>query len=646
MTKQITLGIVAPVDAGKTTLSEALLYQAGTIHHLGRVDHQDSFLDPDQLEKKRGITISAHQAQLTTKKVDVTLLDTPGHVDFADTTEQVLNVLDYAILVVSATDGVTGTVQYLWQMLNAADAPTFIFVNKVDAPGVDQDALITALQQKLTPNCVGFTGADQQMTTEVADNVAAADDEVLADYLETGQLSDDQVRRLISQRKVFPVLFGSALHQQGVDNLLNLLGYWTQEKQWGHNFAALCFKISHLQKGERLTWLRITGGALHAKDELLPGQKADEVRVYNGSRFQTVQEVPAGQVCAVAGTTATYAGLGLGKQPSQTGTVKPVLEYAVHSAADMGKVKDQLAEIADESPSTTISWQADSDELTIAVTGTVQREIIEQRMAAAGLPVELTAGQIIYQETITRAVEGVGHFEPLRHYAEVHVLLEPTPRGTGIQLVNHTRVEDLRKNWQSQIMSALNAKKHRGVLIGAELTDVKITLLGGRGSIVHTVGGDLREASWRAVRQGLMEIRETGCQLLEPWYSFRLVVNNETVGRALNDIARMGGTAEAPVPLGSQLTVLVGHAPVAAMLDYAADVRNYTHGQGQLTLVVDGYRPCHNASRVVAAAHYDPCADLPNTPDSIFCAHGAKYSVKWNDVPATMHRPYYWQRKN
>lgn len=622
------------------------MYQTGTIHHLERVDHQDSFLDPDQLEKKRGITISTHQAQLTTKQVDVTLLDTPGHVDFADTTKQVLKVLDYAILVVPATDGVTGAVQYLWKMLHAAEVPTFIFVNKVDTPGFDQDVLLTALQQKLNPNCVGFTGADQQMTTEVADNVAAADDEVLADYLETGQLSDGQVRRLISQRKIFPVLFGSALHQQGIDHLLNLLGYWTEQKQWGHDFAALCFKISHPQKGERLTWMRITGGALHAKDELLPGQKADEVRVYNGGRFQTVQEVPAGQVCALMGPTTTYAGLGLGQQPSQTGTVKPVLEYAVHSAANMGKVKDQLAEFADESPSTTISWQPDNDELTIAVTGTVQREIVEQRMAAAGLPVELTAGQIIYRETITRAVEVVGHFEPLRHYAEVHVLLEPATRGAGIQLVNHARVEDLRKNWQSQILSALSTKNHRGVLIGAGLTDVKITLLGGRGSIVHTVGGDLREASWRAVRQGLMEIRETGCQLLEPWYSFRLVVNNETVGRALNDIARMGGTAEAPVTLGSQLTVLVGHAPVAGMLDYAADVRNYTHGQGQLSLVVDGYQPCHNANQVVAAAHYDLCADLPNTPDYIFCAHGAKYSVKWNDVPATMHRPYYWQRKN
>lgn len=643
MTKQITLGIVAPVDAGKTTLSEALLYQAGTIHRLGRVDHQDSFLDPGQLEKKRGITISAHQAQLTTDQLAVTLLDTPGHVDFADTTEQVLNVLDYAILVISATDGVTGAVQYLWQMLAKAEVPTIIFVNKVDAPGVDQAVLLTALQQKLSPNCISFVGAEQGMTTEVADNVAAVDDEVLADYLETGQLADSQVQQLIEQRQAFPVLFGAALHQDGVGQLLRLLNHWTLAKRWPNDFAAACFKISHSANGERLTWLRVTGGVLHAKDELLPGQKADQVRVYNGSRYQTVQSVSVGQVCAVAGPTSTYAGMGLGQQANQVGTVKPVLEYAVHSTKELAQVKDQLAMVADESPSTTVYWQPENDELKLAVTGTVQREIIEQRMAAAGLPIELTAGQIIYKETITQPVEGVGHFEPLRHYAEVHVLLEPASRGTGLQLVNHARVDDLRKNWQSQIMSALGAKQHRGVLTGAELTDVKITLLGGRGSIVHTVGGDLREASWRAVRQGLMEIRTTGCQLLEPWYSFRLVVNNETVGRALNDLARMGGTAATPVPLGNQLTVIIGHAPVAAMLDYAATVRNYTHGQGQLSLVVEGYRPCHNARQMIEAAHYDPCADLPNTPDSIFCAHGAKYSVKWDKVPATMHQPYYWQ---
>lgn len=643
MTKQITLGIVAPVDAGKTTLSEALLYQAGTIHRLGRVDHQDSFLDPGQLEKKRGITISVHQAQLTINQLAVTLLDTPGHVDFADTTEQVLNVLDYAILVLSATDGVTGAGQYLWQMLAKAQVPTIIFVNKVDAPGVDQAALLTALQQKLSPNRISFAGAEQGMTTEVADNVEAVDDDVLADYLETGQLADSQVQQLFKQRKAFPVLFGAALHQDGVGQLLSLLNYWTVAQHLGSDFAATCFKISHSTNGERLTWLRVTGGLLHAKDELLPGQKADQVRVYNGSRYQTFQTVSAGRVCAITGPTSTYAGMGLGQQVNQLGTVKPVLEYAVHSPQELAKVKDQLVMIADESPSTTVYWQPENDELKLAVTGTVQREIIEQRMAAVGLPIELTAGQIIYKETITRPVEGVGHFEPLRHYAEVHVLLEPAPRGTGIQLVNHARVEDLRKNWQSQIMSALGTKQHQGVLTGAELTDLKITLLGGRGNIVHTVGGDLREASWRAVRQGLMEIRTNGCQLLEPWYSFRLIVNNETVGRALTDLARMGGKTATPVPQGNQLTVITGHAPVAAMLDYVATVRNYTHGQGQLSLVVEGYRPCHNARQIIEAAHYDPCADLPNTPNSIFCAHGAKYSVKWDEVPATMHQPYYWQ---
>ena len=644
MAKQITIGVVAPVDAGKTTLSEALLYQAGTIRHFGRVDHQDAFLDPGALEKQRGITISAHQAQLAVDQTTITLLDTPGHVDFAATTEQVLAVLDYAILVVSATDGINGAVQYLWGLLKRAGVPTLIFVNKMDAPGVDSTEIITNLQQHLSGGCCSFAGAGRQMTSAVADNVAAVDETVLEDYLSTGTLADATTCRLISQRKVFPVFVGAALHQQGVSDLLAALNQWTVAPQGESTFAARCFKISHGSRGERLTWLRVTGGILHAKDELLPGQKADQLRIYNGSKFTTVQQVLTGQVCAVSGPTTTFAGQGLGQAADNIGTVQPVLEYAVQTAVDPGTVHDELTLIADEDPAIRLSWQAERQELTLALTGTVQKEVVEQRMAANGLPIQLTAGNIIYQETVTQAVEGVGHFEPLRHYAEVHLLIEPAPRGSGVQLVNAARVEDLKPNWQSQVMAALAARVHRGVLIGAPLTDVKITLLGGRGSIVHTVGGDLREATWRAVRQGLMKIRANGCQLLEPWYQFTLVVNNRVVGRALNDIAQMGGQTANPLPQGTDLTVLSGKAPVAAMVDYAAEVRNYTHGQGQLSLVVAGFAPCYHQQAVIEQINYDPCADLENSPDSIFCAHGAKYTVKWDQVDQAMHQDYYWQK--
>ncbi|WP_102279002.1 elongation factor G [[Lactobacillus] timonensis] len=643
MSKQITIGMVAPVDAGKTTLSEAMLYQAGTIHRLGRVDHQDAFLDPEALEKQRGITISAHQAQLSVGQTKITLLDTPGHVDFASTTEQVLAVLDYAILVVSATDGVTGAVQYLWQMLQRTGVPTIVFVNKMDAPGVDAKKIITSLQQ-LSSGCLSFEGASQQMTSAVADNVAAVDETVLADYLTTGKLTDAATYRLIKNREVFPVLFGAALHQQGVSELLAVLNQWTLAPEWGKDFAARCFKIFHGTRGERLTWLRVTGGILNVKDELLPGQKADQLRIYNGGKFTTVQQATAGQVCAVSGPTTTFAGQGLGRETDFGGTVHSVLEYAVQTAVDIRAVREALRMIADEDPAINLSWQPESQELTVDLTGTVQKEIIEQQMAAKGLPIKLTTGKIIYQETVTQSVEGVGHFEPLRHYAEVHLLIEPAPRGSGLQFANEARVEDLKPNWQSQVMAALAAKEHRGVLVGAPLTDVKITLLGGRGSIVHTVGGDLREATWRAVRQGLISIRSTGCQLLEPWYRFRLVVDNSVVGRALNDIARMGGKTGNHVPAGAALTILSGKAPVATMVDYAADVRNYTHGQGQLSLVVDGFEPCHNQQAVVDQSGYDPCADLDNSPDSIFCAHGAKYTVKWDDIKRAMHRDYYWQK--
>lgn len=642
--KKITAGIVAPVDAGKTTLTEALLYQTGTVRKFGRVDHGDAFLDPGQLEKRRGITIAAHQAILKQGDFQMTILDTPGHVDFAAATEQVLQVLDYAVLLISATDGVTGTVRFLWHLLQRNQVPTFIFVNKMDAPGADQTAVLRELQQDLSEGCIDFTGAESQMTAAVADNVAAVDEQTLANYLDSGELPDATTAALIHQRKVFPVFFGAALQQSGTSELLASLEHWTTVTHFAEEFSARCFKISHTTKGERLTWLRVTGGTLRAKDELLPGQKADSVRIYNGTKFETVTAVQAGGTCAVLGPTDTYPGLGLGasaKEPAPI--VRPVIRYGVDPLEnDVGQVQSALVQLADEDPSIELDWDADNQQLHVALVGTVQRDILQQRLAAEfNLKVKFNVGRIMYAETITQKVEGVGHFEPLRHYAEVHLLMEPSKRGSGIQLANQCRVEVLPQNWQHQILTALRAKTHRGILIGAPLTDVKITLLGGRGSIVHSVGGDFRQATWRAVRQGLMELGQAGCELLEPWYRFRLTLTSSQVGHAITDISQMGGTMDDPQTDEHGQSILTGMAPVSAMFDYAAKVRTYTHGEGQLELVVAGYRQCHDADKVIATADYDPKSDLPNTPDSVFCAHGAGYPVDWDAVPSHMHVPYY-----
>lgn len=523
--KQITLGLVAAVDAGKTTLAESLLYQTGTIRHLGRVDHQDAFLDPDSLEKQRGITISPHQASFLTGQTTVTLLDTPGHIDFAAATEEVLQVLDYAVLLVAAPDQVVGATRFLWDLLQKAGVPTFIFVNKMDAPGTDRQELMKQLQKALSENCVDFSGAAKQMTTSVADNAAAVDETALTSYLETGQLADDSCRNLIVQRKLFPVFFGTALQEKGTAELLAALDHWTKPAKTRDEFAARCFKISHDERGERLTWLKLVGGQLTAKTELLPGQKINQLRIYNGAKFTTVQNVTAGNVCAATGLSDSFAGQGFGQVSDFVqNQVQPVLSYAVDPGQeDIMKVQQALEQLADEDPAIQVSWQAGVKELTVNLLGQVQLEILKQRLQEeAGLQVTFGAGKIMYTETITKPIEGVGHFEPLRHYAEVHLKLAPGKPGSGLQFFNESRVEDLPKNWQSQVMTALGAKQHRGVLIGAPLTDVEITLLGGRGNIVHTVGGDLREATWRAVRQGLMELLPDACQLLEPYYRFSL----------------------------------------------------------------------------------------------------------------------------
>lgn len=637
--KKIVAGIIAPVDAGKTTLSEAMLFQSGAIRKLGRVDRGSAHLDPDQEEKKRGITIFSHQTQLKTKDLQLTLLDTPGHVDFAAQTEDVLRVLDYAVLLASATDGVTGYSRTLGRLLKRYDVPTFIFINKCDGMGADYEKTLAQLQE-LSAGCLPF---DKGLTDDLMEQVAMQDDDALTSYLNNGHLSDDQVRTMIQKRQIFPVYHGSALKDDGVDQLLAGLGKWAVEHEWPKDFAARVFRISHDQQGNRLTWLRVLGGQLKAKQELLSGEKADQVRVYDGGQFNISQEILAGGCCAVTGLSNTFPGQGLGKaQDSGRPFFQPVMAYTVVPAQDdVQNCLNALKRLADEDPLLNVIWNQELQEIRVQVMGQVQLEVLQQRLHDEnGIDVQFTTGSILYQETITRPVEGVGHFEPLRHYAEVHLLMEPAPRGSGIHYEAHLSGDVLDLSWQHQILVALKSKQHRGVLIGAPLTDVKVTLIAGKGNIVHTVGGDFREAAWRAVRQGLMELRQIGdCQLLEPWYSFRLTLDQQSVGHALTDIQRMGGQVNAPQQSGGQ-TVLTGAAPVSAMRDYAQKVRSYTHGQGQLECVVDGYRPCHDSEKIIKQADYDPVGDLPNTPGSVFCAHGAGYPVHWDDVPAHMHVPY------
>ncbi len=639
--KQIVTGIVAHVDAGKTTLTEALMYKTGAIRKLGRVDNGDAFLDPNTLEKQRGITLFTHQAELTYNGLALTLLDTPGHVDFASQTEQVLPVLDYAILVVSATDGIQGYTRTLWDLLARYDIPTFIFINKEDVIGADPSSVIKQLQKEFSPACLDFA---DPLTDEVRETIAMQDDTVLENYLSTGSLSDQTIQQLIKQRKVFPCYSGAALKLTGTTNFLNGLEKWTVTPAFSDEFAARVFKISHDDKGNRLSWVRVFGGKIPAKSVLLNEEKVNQIRIYNGAKFTPSQVLSAGQVGALTGLTSTSPGLGLGKtKPLPAPVIKPVLNYAVKvDKEDLHACLNALKELEDEDPQLQISWHPHIQEIHVQIMGEVQLQILQQLLQERyQLKVTFDEGNVLYQETITSKVEGVGHFEPLRHYAEAHLLLEPGKQGSGITISSDCSLDILDRNWQHQILTSLQAKEHLGVLTGAPLTDVRITLIGGRGHIKHTVGGDFRQASWRAVRQGLMELKKQNeCQLLEPWYTFHLKVPNDQVGRAINDIQQMHGTFELDETNSQDLTLITGTAPVVGKRDYAQSVRAYTHGQGQLELVVAGYYPCHNAEDVIRDVNYDPVADLENTPDSVFCAHGAGFPVPWNEVPTMAHYPY------
>ena len=643
--KQIVLGILAHVDSGKTTLSEAMLYRAGVTRRLGRVDHKDAFLDTDALEKARGITIFSKQALLTAGDTDLTLLDTPGHVDFSTETERTLQVLDYAVLVVSGTDGVQSHTETLWRLLRRYHVPTFVFVNKMDLPGMERQELLAQLNRRLGEGFVDF-GAEQADRDEA---LALCDENLMDRMLDAGQLQDADLIPAIARRHVFPCWFGAALKLEGVDALLDGLDRYTRPAPALEAFGAKVFKVSQDEQGTRLTWLRVTGGELKVKAQLTGeadgepwAEKANQLRLYSGAKYTLAEAIGPGQVCAVTGLTKARPGEGLGaERDSDLPVLEPVLSYQVllPEGADMHAALGKLHRLEEEEPQLHVVWNEALGEIHVQLMGEIQLEVLRSLLAERfGLEVEFGPGGILYKETITEPMEGVGHYEPLRHYAEVHLKLEPLPRGSGMQFAADCREEVLDKNWQRLVLTHLEEKQHLGVLTGSPLTDVKITLIAGRAHLKHTEGGDFRQATYRAVRQGLMLAKS---QLLEPWYAFRLEVPAENIGRAMSDIQRMEGTFDPPES-GEETAVLTGFAPVSTMRSYPMEVVSYTRGRGHLSLTLDGYRPCHNAQEVIAAIGYEPEHDLDNPADSVFCAHGAGFVVPWDQVRSHMHVDSGW----
>jgi ribosomal protection tetracycline resistance protein len=643
--KQIVLGILAHVDSGKTTLSEAMLYRAGVTRRLGRVDHKDAFLDTDALEKARGITIFSKQALLTAGDTGITLLDTPGHVDFSTETERTLQVLDYAVLVVSGTDGVQSHTETLWRLLRRYHVPTFVFVNKMDLPGMERQELLAQLNRRLGEGFVDF-GAEQADRDEA---LALCDENLMDRMLDAGQLQDADLIPAIARRHVFPCWFGAALKLEGVDALLDGLDRYTRPAPALEAFGAKVFKVSQDEQGARLTWLRVTGGELKVKAQLTGeadgepwAEKANQLRLYSGAKYTLTEAIGPGQVCAVTGLTKARPGEGLGaERDSDLPVLEPVLSYQVllPEGSDVHAALGKLHRLEEEEPQLHVVWNEALGEIHVQLMGEIQLEVLRSLLAERfGLEVEFGPGGILYKETITEPMEGVGHYEPLRHYAEVHLKLEPLPRGSGMQFAADCREEVLDKNWQRLVLTHLEEKQHLGVLTGSPLTDVKITLIAGRAHLKHTEGGDFRQATYRAVRQGLMLAKS---QLLEPWYAFRLEVPAENIGRAMSDIQRMEGTFDPPES-GEETAVLTGFAPVSTMRSYPMEVVSYTRGRGHLSLTLDGYRPCHNAQEVIAAIGYEPEHDLDNPADSVFCAHGAGFVVPWDQVRSHMHVDSGW----
>lgn len=634
--RHLCIGLLAHVDAGKTTLSEALLYQSGERRTLGRVDHKDAYLDTHTLERQRGITIFSKQALLETEKLSITLIDTPGHVDFAAEAERVMPVLDCAVLVISGTDGVQAHTVTLWRLLERYGIPTFLFINKMDLAGAEKDKLLCQLQQQLSPGCADVDG-------DLAESAAMCDEALLETYLQTGTVTDGNIRALIENRKLFPCCFGSALRLTGIDTLLQVLNRFAPNPNRMADFAAQIYKISRDPQGNRLSWLKITGGSLKVRTPIsYVNQKGDaleekavQLRLYSGDKFTAAEEAFAGQTVAVTGLSTTYAGLSLGAQPSgKPAALEPVMTYRIVLPAgkDPALALPKLRLLEEEDPQLHILWSG--GQIHVQIMGKVQLEVLRSLVAERfDLDITMDSGRIFYKETIENTVEGIGHFEPLRHYAEVHVLLEPLPPGSGLKFDTVCSTDVLDWSYQSLILSHMSEKVHRGVLTGAPITDMKITLLIGKAHLKHTEGGDMRQATYRAIRQGLMQAKSV---LLEPWYRFTLTLPTEMVGRAITDIRAMCGEFDTPENSGS-LSTLRGTVPASELTDYADTVAAYTQGRGQLQLALEGYKPCHNTDAVVAELGYQPEADLENTPDSVFCAHGAGFTVKWNEVTQYMH---------
>ena len=621
----LNVGLLAHVDAGKTTLSESILYQSGAIRNLGRVDHQDAFLDTDEMERERGITIFSKQAVLTWKDTEITLLDTPGHVDFSAEMERVLQVLDCAVLVISGADGVQGHTETLWKLLTRYGIPVFLFVNKMDQEGTDCGKLLAELKSRFSEGCIDF-GRVETGAEEVIEEIAVCDEQTMEEYLEKGSVAAASIRRLVAERKIFPCYFGSALHLQGVEELMNGICTYQMQKEYPAVFGAKVYKIARDGQGNRLTYLKVTGGTLKVKDVIGEnGDKVNQIRVYSGEKYELLSEADAGKVCAVTGLAETYPGQGLGaEKDSELPILEPVLTYRIILPDDCNvhTMLRDLKLLEEEEPELHVVWIEKSQEIHV--------RIIKERF---GVLVEFGEGSIVYKETIAAPVEGVGHFEPLRHYAEVHLRLEPGERGSGIQFDSECSEDVLDRNWQRLVLTHLEEKEHKGVLTGSVITDMKITLTSGKAHLKHTEGGDFRQATYRAVRQGLKKAESV---LLEPYYEFRIELPSENVGRAMTDIQNRFGKFEAPETLG-EMTVLTGIAPVSTLSGYQKDVIAYTGGRGRISLTLKGYDLCHNQEEVVAARGYDSELDLANPTGSVFCAHGAGFVVDWDEVEEYMH---------
>ncbi len=632
--KKICAGILAHVDAGKTTLSEGILYISGNIRKMGRVDNGDAFLDTYALERARGITIFSKQAEVSLADMKMTLLDTPGHVDFSAEMERTLQVLDYAVLVISGADGVQGHTKTLWNLLKKYQIPVFLFVNKMDQNGTDKEALLQELKERLDDGCIDFSDIENENFFE---NIAMTEEGLLDKFLEEGSIEQKDICRVIAERKVFPCYFGSALKLQGIEEFLHGMETYTSMPEHVEDFGAKVFKISRDAQGNRLTHLKVTGGSLKVKDVISKNEKVNQIRIYSGEKFTTVNEAKAGTICAVTGLSETKPGEGLGCE--HTGfepVLEPVLTYQMILPPEVsaGTILPKLRQLEEEEPELHIVWKEDLKEIQVQMMGEVQTEILKSLILERfGVNVEFGTGNIVYKETIKNTVEGVGHFEPLRHYAEVHLILEPGEPGSGMVFDTQCSEDMLDRNWQRLVLTHLMEKEHQGVLTGASLTDMKITLAAGRAHQKHTEGGDFRQATYRAVRQGLMQAESV---LLEPYYAFRLEVPQQMVGRAMTDVEKMHGTFDTPQSEG-EMSILEGSAPAACMQDYQKEVIAYTKGNGRLFCSLKGYEPCHNTEEVIQASGYDADRDIYNPSSSVFCSHGAGYNVSWDQVSEHMH---------